>query len=463
MKRKIKIHLPAPHPRQVDFLRSPAKRKVIRAGRRGGKTVGIAILAVEQFLAGRRILYAAPTTEQVARFWSEVTRALEDGWRSKPPLWRKNESEHFIERPGTENRIKAKTAWNADTLRGDYADLLIFDEFQLIAEDAWDSVGAPMLLDNDGDAVFIFTPPSLYSRSASKAIDPQHANKFFKAAAKKAKSDPGRWATFHFSSMDNPHLSRDALDEIVTDMTSLAYRMEILAEDVDEAPGALWTRKIIDLHRVSTQPPNLHRIVVAVDPSLTSAGDEAGIMVCGIAHGPGGVHGYLLEDCTTEGSPLVWSRAAVAAFHRWGADCIVAEKNQGGEMVGITIQQAASQQATDQASKSAPDTAVDIPVRLVHASRGKYVRAEPVSARSEKGFIHHVGHYPPLEDELCLWVPGDRSPNRLDAFVWGFTDLMLSQQVFSGLDIDACAVDCAVGEPDGSQGNDMKSYGGVSQ
>ena len=164
---------------------------------------------------------------------------------------RKNETEHYIELEHSEQRIRAKTAWNSDTLRGDYCDVLILDEGQLMNEETWDRVGAPMLLDNDGDAVFIYTPPSLHSRSASKARDPQHAAKLFKRAQE---DTTGRWATFHFKSADNPYISEEALAEISSDMTALAYRQEILAEDVDEAPGALWTRANIELGRVVNMP-----------------------------------------------------------------------------------------------------------------------------------------------------------------------------------------------------------------
>jgi hypothetical protein len=114
------VHLPRPHDKQRLFIDSPAKRKVIRAGRRGGKTVGNSIYAVEKFLAGRRVLYATPTAEQIGRFWATVTRALYEP--IKAGVYYKNETEHIIELPGTEQRIRAKTAWNADTLRGDYAD-----------------------------------------------------------------------------------------------------------------------------------------------------------------------------------------------------------------------------------------------------------------------------------------------------------------------------------------------------
>jgi hypothetical protein len=222
--------LRTPHKRQEEINTSPAKRKIIRAGRRGGKTVGIAILALEQFLAGRRVLYAAPTIEQVDTFWREVKRGLAE--LLDAGVYTKNETLHTIERPGTENRIKAKTAWNADTMRGDYADLLIYDEWQLMNEGAWEEVGAPMLLDNNGDAVFIYTPPSLHSSGPRRAKDPLHASKMFK---KYQNDTSGKWAVFHFSSKENPHISEEALADIVTDMSQLSYKQEILAEDVDES------------------------------------------------------------------------------------------------------------------------------------------------------------------------------------------------------------------------------------
>lgn len=407
---RIPADIPASdkHPNQHAFVHSQAKRIVIRAGRRGGKSYGVAIRALNKFLEGKRVLYAAPTQEQLDRFWTVVTRALEPAIKSKK--LKKNETRHLIELPGSEARIRAKTAWNADSLRGDYADELILDEWQLMNEDAWRLVGAPMLIDNNGNATFIYTPPSLHSRSVSKADDPQHAAKLFK----KAKADTtGRWATFHFGSKENPFIDAGAIEELAQDMTALAYRMEIEAEDVDQAPGALWTRDVIERGRVTEDDvPDLEQLIVAVDPSVTADGDEAGIMVVGKAKG----HGYLLADVSKQGSPAQWAEAAVSAFNYYGADRIVAEANNGGEMVSLTI------------------NTIDprVPVVLVHASRGKQTRAEPVAALYEHLRGHHAGHFPLLEDELCLWMPGDDSPNRLDALVWGFTALNLFKWMAEG-------------------------------
>ncbi len=400
----LRVHLRQPHPRQREFIESPAPRKVIRAGRRSGKTTGIAIYAVRQFLQGRRVLYAAPTAEQLGRFWYEVCGSLEEPI-SAGALY-KNETEHTIGMRGTEHRIRAKTAWNADTLRGDYADVLILDEFQLMCEDAWELVGAPMLLDNRGVAIFIYTPPSLRSSGLSKAHDKRYAAKLF---ARAASDTTGRWAAFHFSSHENPYISREALAEIVLDMTAMGYRQEILAEDITDAPGALWKREWLETQRV-TAAPDLARVVVGVDPSATATGDACGIIVAGItrARPP---HLYVLDDLTLQGSPEVWAQQVVAAFNKYRADVVVAEANQGGEMVAAVLQQVQR----------------NLPVRLVRATRGKLVRAEPVSIIYEQGRGHHVGRFQELEDELCQYEPGDPSPNRLDALVWAGTQLLESR------------------------------------
>ena len=397
-----------PHSRQREFIESPAKRKIIRAGRRGGKTTGAAILAVEALRAGRRVLYATPTTEQLDAFWVAVKLSL------APMLdtgaLEKNETLHLLGGPRSRARIRAKTAWNADTLRGDYADLLILDEWQLMDEDAWDRVGAPMLLDNDGDAVFIYTPPSLASRSASKALNPLHAMLMFRRAAA---DTSGRWAAFHFASRANPHISAQALSGIARDMTALAIRQEIEAEDVEDAPGALWSHALIDGGRVE-RAPDLARAVTAIDPSTTSGGDEAGILTAGVGwcrcSGAPALHGFVVADDSLQASPREWAEAAVSAYRRHGCDRLVAEKNNGGEMIEVVIATIAH----------AP------PVTLVHAARGKQTRAEPVSALYEHGRVHHVGAgLGALEAEMCQWTPGAASPNRMDALVWALTDLML--------------------------------------
>lgn len=240
VKPKYSIKLHWPHDKQREFIYSKHKRKLIRAGRRGGKTVGMSMLACLSFLEGKRVLYGAPTIDQLNRFWKEVTTVFNDFIETG--LLNKNEAEHFIEmspvglkrfnfgnvpiEKARMMRITAKTCWNPDTLRGDYADLLILDEAQLLQESTWYEVGAPMLVDNNGDAAIIYTPPSLMS-GASRATDPRWVSKLFRDAMQ----DGEYWKAFHFTTWDNPFVSKEALKEVTKDMSLESFRREILAED----------------------------------------------------------------------------------------------------------------------------------------------------------------------------------------------------------------------------------------
>lgn len=184
-------------------------------------------------------------------------------------------------------------------------------------------------------------------------------------------------------------------------------RQELEAELLLDADGALWNRDMLDDARTTTVP-NLRRVVVAIDPAASANvdSDETGIIVAGVDdHG----HGYVLEDRSMKGSPAEWASAAVTAHHVHKADRIVAEANQGGDMISHTLR-------TIDAS---------VPVKLVHASRGKRTRAEPVAALYEQGRVHHAGAFPELEDQLCTWTPDGPSPDRLDALVWALSELMV--------------------------------------
>jgi phage terminase large subunit-like protein len=186
-------------------------------------------------------------------------------------------------------------------------------------------------------------------------------------------------------------------------------RQELEGEIIDDVPGALWHREMIEITRRQVMP-ELRSIVVAIDPSATSteSADEAGIVVVGK---DGNGHGYVLADYSLRASPNGWASIAVAAFHEWKANYIVAETNNGGEMVELVLH------------------TIDkhIPYRAVTATRGKMTRAQPVHMLYEQGRIHHVGTFELLEDQMCSWNPDTdpKSPDRMDAMVWGFTDLMV--------------------------------------
>jgi phage terminase large subunit-like protein len=187
-------------------------------------------------------------------------------------------------------------------------------------------------------------------------------------------------------------------------------------EILDDTPGALWTLATIDAGRV-VAPPRLSRIVVAIDPAVTSNedSDETGIVVAGRGRplDKREEEGYVLEDCSqTAASPDAWMRVAVDAYYRHKADRIVAEVNNGGELVEALLR------TVDR----------NVPFTAVHASRGKQTRAEPVAALYEQLRVHHCGNLAALEDQMTTWAPAlsTKSPDRMDALVWGLTDLMLT-------------------------------------
>ena len=193
-------------------------------------------------------------------------------------------------------------------------------------------------------------------------------------------------------------------------------RQELEGEILGDIPGALWRREDIDESRVREVPETLERVLVAVDPAASSAegADENGIVVVGMGRDEDGyARGYVLEDGSLKGTPEEWASKAVKLYRKWEADRIVAEKNQGGEMVLSVIR------AQDRS----------VPVKLVHASRGKVIRAEPISALYEQKRVHHVGSFDRLEDQMCEFSidnvrnSSTGSPDRVDALVWGLTEL----------------------------------------
>jgi len=222
-------------------------------------------------------------------------------------------------------------------------------------------------------------------------------------------------------------------DEIISQYEGTRIgRQELNAEILEDTPGALWKLNAIDAARVETLPARQIRVVVGVDPSGGSTegkSDEQGIVVAAIDQRG---HGYVIADLSLCGTPDEWGSAAVKAFVDYKADSILAERNYGGEMVEHVIKTAA---------KSMDAT---VSVKLISATRGKVVRAEPIAALYEQGRVHHVGNFAKLESQMCTYVPKEQwldenekpdergkkkrvkgSPDRMDALVWALTDLML--------------------------------------
>lgn len=186
-------------------------------------------------------------------------------------------------------------------------------------------------------------------------------------------------------------------------------RQELNAEILSDLPGALWTQLSVDAYRV-TEPVDLGRVVVALDPAVTNGedSDEHGIIVAGIGAEQ---TGYVLEDASIKGTPFEWAKATAAIATKYRADGVVVEVNQGGDMVAHTLR----------------SVAPNLNIIEVRASRGKHVRAEPVAALYEQGRIRHVGHFPELENQMTQFTnegyQGEGSPDRADAMVWAFSHL----------------------------------------
>ena len=189
-------------------------------------------------------------------------------------------------------------------------------------------------------------------------------------------------------------------------------RQELDAELLEDAEGALWTRQQIEDCR-TYRLPAMKRVVIGIDPAGSSNrdSDETGIIGCGVGHD---ARGYVLADASGKYTPDGWARAAIGLYRSLKADRIVVEKNYGGDMVLATLR------------------AVDpsVPVKMVTATRGKAVRAEPCSALYEQNRVSHVGAFPKLEDQMATWSPNEpgSSPDRVDALVWALTELMVQPQ-----------------------------------
>lgn len=231
-----------------------------------------------------------------------------------------------------------------------------------------------------------------------------------------------RGATF-----DNErNLSRAALTELQARYAGTRIgRQELYGELLEDIEGALWSRKDIERARIKhDEIPTLARVVVAIDPAVTSGedADETGIVVAGITTDS---HYYVLADYTMRDRPDAWARRAVEAFNEYKADRIIGEANNGGDMIETLVRQVAPL----------------VPYKKVQATRGKRLRAEPISAMYEQGRVHHVGEFPLLEEQMVSWTPDSSgSPDRLDALVWALTEL--STGGVAMLSLAALAVFC---------------------
>lgn len=287
------------------------------------------------------------------------------------------------------------SAEEPDGLRGPQFDAAWCDELAKWkqAESVWQMLGFALRLGDNPVAVVTTTPRPI-------------------ALVKKLLADPAN-AVSHSTTADNAtHLAASFLKDVTARYAGTRLgRQELEGELIEDDPDALFRRDDIEHLRVSA-PPELTRVVVAVDPpaSFNAKSNACGIVVAGL--GADG-HAYVLADLSVERArPAVWARKVVAAYENFNASRVIAEVNQGGAMVEQVLR----------------EVAPSLSYRAVHASQGKRARAEPVAALYEQGRVHHVGALPALEDEMCSVIEDGRSPDRLDALVWAVTELMLRKK-----------------------------------
>lgn len=368
---------------------------LILAGRGFGKTRTGAEWVRQQVESGRakRIALVGRTAADVR----DVMVEGESGILAISPPWNRPRYEPSKRRLTWPNGAIA-TTYSGDEpnlLRGPQHDAAWADERAAWRyDDAWDQLMFGLRLGLNPRCVVTTTP------RPTKAI---------KALIADSSTHVTRGSTYD----NRANLARAFLDTIVKryEGTRLG-RQELNAEILEDTEGALWSGALIEATRVHALPKDLDRVVVGVDPAVTSGekSNETGVVVCGSRGRGVDAEYFVLADASKHGTPDEWARAAVRAFEEHEADLVVGEVNNGGELVEHVLRTVAPR----------------LPYKAVRASRGKAKRAEPIAALWEQKRARIVGHLPQLEDQMTTWVPGmdaEDSPDRMDAMVWAMAEL----------------------------------------
>jgi phage terminase large subunit-like protein len=340
-----------------------------------------------------RLALVAPTAADAR----DVMVEGESGVLSISPPWNRPKYEPSKRRLTWPNGAQATlySADEPDRLRGPQHDGAWADEIASWSyADAWDQLQFGLRLGDDPRIVATTTPKPIHLiRDLVKS--------------------PTTVLTRGTSYQNRANLAPAFFSEIIAKYEgSRLGRQELLAELLEDTPGALWKRKQIDDLRLATVP-SLKRKVIALDPPVSSGENsaECGIIVAGLDELN---HGHILADLSLRGTPDEWMRAGIKAYHDWNCDKLVAEVNNGGELIQSLLR------VYDK----------NVAYAAVRASHSKYTRAEPVAGLYEQKRVHHVGSFPALEDQMCSFLPGGESPDHMDAMVWAIWHLMLSRKEF---------------------------------
>lgn len=379
-----------PRPAQQKLHENVKRFNVVVWHRRAGKTVWAVNHLIKQAISCNlnrpQLAYVAPTYQQVKRVaWAYIKE-----FTAPIPGVQWNEAELRCDFLG--RRIYLLGADNYNSLRGMYLDYAILDEFGDMKPDAWQEVIRPALSDREGGAIMMGTP-----RGRNHLFD----------ALERAKASEGRIYHSVLRASESGILPQSELDDARSMMTAAKYAREYECS-FDDAENAMFKR---DWLLLADKPDTLTSVCVAIDPAVTSkiGSDETGI----IAAGRDGDTGYVLADRSGQFTPEDTISRAITLYEQAHADCIVVEVNNGGDYLKSMIR--------------AHPSGKNIKVVQVRATRGKALRAEPISALYERGSVYHCEYFNALEDQMCTWEQnsGD-SPDRLDALVWALTHLFKS-------------------------------------
>jgi len=381
---------------------------MLRGGRGSGKTRAGVEWTIEQARNFPRIGIFGPTKDDIKEVQIEgESGILECSPRNFRPIYTK--SPISLVWPNGAKGI-CYSAEEPERPRGKQYNKGWLDELGAwkYARLTFDNIMYGLRLGDNPQAMITTTPPSL----KTKYVNIPQNRKLLKELEAREHTVVTR-----SSSHDNICLPDAYFDNIIKPYEGTTIgRAEIYAEYVEDVEGALWKIATIEEHRLDILP-QFSRIVVGVDPSGSDeeAASEVGIVVCGIVSelAPGATsrkeenHYFILEDLSGHYTPEEWARRVIYAYAKWQADVVVAETNYGGNMVVANIR--------------AVDSEVNVQAKT--AATSKHIRAEPIANLYTQGRVHHFGIHEQLEDQMCTWVPGEKSPDRLDAMVWGMREL----------------------------------------
>ena len=369
----------------------PHRFKIVHAGTRFGKTWLISAWLISGVLNNSDWLvwHVLPTYKMGRQIAMPIYNKFLPAWFIKE----KNKTDMswtFM----NGSTLAVRGAEDEESLKGVGLNRVAMDEMPRINPEAWNETIRARLTNTLGDAMLSGTP--------------RGKNHFYKMIKKHR--NMADWKVFNYKTIEGENVTAKEIENARQSLTERQYREQFLGsfEDVE---GALWNQDMIDSLRVESAAVPFERIVIAIDPAVTANADsdETGIIVA--AKGSDG-HFYVLKDVSGIYTPNEWATRAIEMFYMFGADMIIGEGNNGGDLVDENIHVHNR----------------NLPVKIVHASRGKITRAEPISALYERGRAHHVGKFFELEEQMCFYSPQDKnadSPDRMDALVWAGKELML--------------------------------------